>query len=880
MARIILKENIFINEEFSDSAMFIHLTNFASEIISDSTSPQIKYNVRKFLLPIYSDIYLADLNKDKFVELLQTRNLASMAKEFVVYLCENNILPQNSDLYEYIPIIKNSLLCSNDTLIYLLTFAKTLDFISFKKVIIKDDIRLLSISLNNVSFIDNELKQLAEDYITETFKFGDSTSRALVNIAYTFITVCREELSQLHIKDMTLEVIRKIAGKYREQTWANYSLNMFLLYLNKHGYLYDDILKHICKIQTDNDRVFRNEQFLAVIESEHPERFVCVAHKRGNRLDYNLHYCNTGIPELFDAMVKYIEHDHQTGVDYKNMFLYFDESLNGATVSGIHDLNFDLFKSQLKYYKTNYSEKTCYFLGRFYYFMLSNYDSTIFDDANIATKTVQRNDFITLLLNDYDVLSYNRIEDVPHSNKWLLQFDNTSATNGGLTVSNAVSVNFEEIQNPEYRKWCKYYVWKGAGGVNNRIHKFNIMRTFFNYVDDLKSGKILTMHTNKTNNLAITTNEVFAYKNYILGQHDNPRTRIHYILDIATILKFINDEYVAKIESGVFYHLTVAADNDYNNTMAIADEDLKKLANLMKEKAKENTLNAIYHLVFYLGLETEFRISQLLNLTVDCVVETAKKGEYVIVSKTKTSNMEVVEQPITIYTKRHIDEILSLTNEYRADCVDLNVKTSLFITPSNRKGVYSSVQPSIFNAYLKDCCAELGIHPYTYQNLRDTHMTKAEEYVIRNGLSEISQGVLSGHRSSVTDTKHYVDTQIKEMLESVHGVIIGNVDINGMIQETISSEVGTKENSVSNQCGYCGCNNCSNLSNLDCLMCKDFVTTIDRLPYFEEQIKVLDFKLQNASIPHDKEDLVNIKRLHLGYVEKILKLKEEKLNGK
>ena len=62
--------------------------------------------------------------------------------------------------------------------------------------------------------------------------------------------------------------------------------------------------------------------------------------------------------------------------------------------------------------------------------------------------------------------------------------------------------------------------------------------------------------------------------------------------------------------------------------------------------------------------------------------------------------------------------------------------------------------------------------------------------------------------------------------------------------------------------------------NLDCPLCKNFVTTISRLPYFEEQVRILDKKIEVATVPHDKEDLVNIKRLMLRYIEEILKKKE------
>jgi hypothetical protein len=58
-------------------------------------------------------------------------------------------------------------------------------------------------------------------------------------------------------------------------------------------------------------------------------------------------------------------------------------------------------------------------------------------------------------------------------------------------------------------------------------------------------------------------------------------------------------------------------------------------------------------------------------------------------------------------------------------------------------------------------------------------------------------------------------------------------------------------------------------------MCKHFVTTISRLPYFEEAIKMIDHRIENAVITHDKEDLVNIKRLYVGFINEILKRREE-----
>jgi hypothetical protein len=95
-----------------------------------------------------------------------------------------------------------------------------------------------------------------------------------------------------------------------------------------------------------------------------------------------------------------------------------------------------------------------------------------------------------------------------------------------------------------------------------------------------------------------------------------------------------------------------------------------------------------------------------------------------------------------------------------------------------------------------------------------------------------------------------------------------------MVLPRNNSAIARNENEVSNGCGYCSEQSCTDYTYLDCMLCKDFVTTIERKRYFEEQIKVIDYKIQNASVIYDKEDLINIKRLLLCYLEEIINLKE------
>ena len=580
---------------------------------------------------------------------------------------------------------------------------------------------------------------------------------------------------------------------------------------------------------------------------------------------------------MYEALKDYAITSTEIGSDFTSFLYDFDKSLESLKINGINDLSITSFKHQIHFYNEKYKSKHILsFVVGFYFHVASNYYPELFVKDGFDPRILQKIGLGQFLAEGYKLIKFNPMEDVPIADKWIFCYSSNDETNSMTSTSNTKLIDFTVIKNKTYRYWYKYYIWKNKSSLYTRFHSLSPVTVFFNYIDDLKKGRELSIYTKKSNNDDITLNEIIAYKNHVMNTYDNNRTISSHIYNPRNVLKFIYENNIVELPNGIFYYLTHKLNSNYDNTKAIPDDDLKKLSKIMSKKANENTTNAVYYLAFYIALETEFRASQLFSLKTDCIVETQKKNEYVLVSKTKTSANEEIEQPITLYVKKHIDEILKLTQEYREDNNISDISSYLFLVPGARKNSYKIVSAPQFNQYMKKCCDELNLPYYTYQNLRDTHMTKAEEFIIRNKMSDMEQNILSGHKSTNVDTKHYVNTQIKDLLESVHGIIIGNVDVSGKIKEFLPEDVVTLENSVSNNCGYCGIKNCEDYSFLDCMLCKNFVTTLDRLPYFEEQIKILNRKIENTTIPHDKEDLVNIKRLHLGFINKILELKSTK----
>lgn len=564
-------------------------------------------------------------------------------------------------------------------------------------------------------------------------------------------------------------------------------------------------------------------------------------------------------------------HNYQTNSWHAlDIFLSeFDLSLKNPAAK----LSAETYKDQVLYFSgKELSNKIAGIITSFYLFILREVDGDLFGDDRFLASAFHMIGLGSAIAQGYNIVYHNPLEEIPLSDKWILCYQENPGEDTIITRK----LDFSGIKCHVYRKWCKSYIWSGDAKMETKIHPLSKCKVCFNYLYYLKTGKIYSVLTRKSEDYGnITVGDAEALKNYILSTYKNNRTQCGLIYNTRNVIRHADACNFGTIETGVFYRLTHTLSSDYDNRHALTNQELNAVSAVMHKKASEDRIAAIYFSIFYIALETEFRGSQIVRLTTDCIQETAKKGEYVLVSRTKTSAGEYVEQPITTYVKREIEEIVRLTEEYRQDCVDLSVKNLLFIVPSSRKGVYKMITQSKFNSYFQQCCDEARIPSYSLENLRDTHMTKAEEYVIRQALSEIEQSILTGHSSSQTDTVHYVDTNIRNLLEAVHGVIIGNVDVNGNVVSEIDKSIAVPENEVSNGCGYCKSQFCKDYTYLDCMLCGDFVTTISRLPYFEEQLRITDAKIACNEVPHDKEDLVNIKLLLLHYIEKIMLLKEE-----
>lgn len=735
------------------------------------------------------------------------------------------------------------------------------------------DFQIKKLNLLKDNFEDENVYKMWTSFIYEIATDYNISNSKKIRVLSEYIKDV-ENWYDVEFKNIKWENIRFLALN-KKIVWSKF--NYLLKYIIKNNYIENTFFNEEMLEYLEGH--YNAETFVNIYEKEKPDNwFVYSADNYSKAIYINGNKFMIELLNEFIILSKRVRAiEFVNGIFYEKFYESFLNDKLASSINNIENFSCKTFEIQFDYYLNNGTKKDLSLLTNFYIFLHQKNNNLFKKTDSIDYYLLLRANFITEYISGARKILYNPFDDVPNIDKWILDFNGFNITGNKINDETRMIIDFSVINDTNYRKITKEWFWKSESNIQGKLSTFHYIKHFFNHISDLKSKKRLSFYIgNKdiSNVYKISTSEVMDYKFFVNEKYKSKIAQNSAILSARAILEYLQDNDLIEVEKTCFYYLKSKPYKSNNTAKAIPDNELKLLSEIMKKKAEESYTDKLNYAIFYIGLETEFRISHVLNLTVDCVKETFKPNEYVIKTKTKTSKGRELEQPITIYTKQHIDRIIEITKEVRSQCLDNDIKKYLFISYTNRKNIFSKHKEKTFNNFLKECCEELNIEQYTFSNLRDTHITKAEEFKIRNNLSDSAQKILTGHRYIDTDDKHYIEKKIVEMLELVHSTIIGDIDVNGKVDYK-KPGIELEENLVSNKCGYCSNSFCNEFSYLDCLMCKSFVTTVNRIPYFEEMIKVMDEKIKSATIVHDKEDFMNIKQLLLNYLKRLYLKKEE-----
>ena len=372
----------------------------------------------------------------------------------------------------------------------------------------------------------------------------------------------------------------------------------------------------------------------------------------------------------------------------------------------------------------------------------------------------------------------------------------------------------------------------------------------------------------------LNTQEAILIRNFVANNSEISLSSLNN--NIGSIRRFLQwckaNGYIKFDEIFFDYLAQFEEPNDYHGK-SIPDDDLKKISNEFIKLCKEDESYLVYYAIFIILLETEFRVSQVCSLTTSALQPSLKNDQFYLYSNTKTSNGKKIQQPICASTKSILSKVTELTEPLRNNAVQESSKNLIFLyTHSN--GAITPMNVAHFRIEFRKVCSKAGVADYNSRHLRDTHMTKAFEFILKTGKSDLEMGLLSKHSVIDTTKLHYIEI---ELLESIYQVTLGNRDVtqDSHILGQLPAELSDKDTEVECGCGHCSAATCNITGNMSCLMCKHFVTTPSHKPYFIKMIDNCDELLSQTQIQHEREDIILIKTLFTSWLREICIVEEQ-----
>ena len=581
-----------------------------------------------------------------------------------------------------------------------------------------------------------------------------------------------------------------------------------------------------------------------------------------------------------DLLIEYhlSQHEFIPRVYQLDFFNRFAESLDYQLPSDIYGFNADTLLKQEKFFAAIRREPELE--NRFFYRFILNKqgDKKIISIADgITLGYIMSEGFAKYFVNGYRYVPLNPNEPVPAIDLWAISPNGLEQTTATDKPEHLRYLDFTRISNPTVRQAAKQWFWSEAkAGFENRCRNALYIMEFFEYRDTLRSMYLdrfiqVRAGTDLDTANTVLTEEVVMYTNE-WNEKLTSQSYTSRMVPLKLFLQFMNDNGIYKTEVAAFEYLDTGGKGTKpkQEILPVPKDDFMKLIAKLEEKAQNNTLHMLYYIVFCLNTLTPLRISSILDLDDNCLVEKSK-GIYALEVKVKTSDGDEKDIQISKEIKRLVEVALSLTKETRNNA-PAEQKHYLFLV-NNQKDFYRSIPSRSYAKYLHDCCNEAGIPRYSAQNLRKTYYTNLVENAIKNNVSLMSLKELTGHANIDTTENYYVKENIRNYLEATYGVEIGNMPVVGTVATDYPE--AKHEDIVNDGCGYCRNPECNVLGTANCLMCKGFITTPKHIAQFEEAINILSQQIIDNENPHDKEHLYAVKRLYAAYMEQLYIRKEE-----
>ena len=578
-------------------------------------------------------------------------------------------------------------------------------------------------------------------------------------------------------------------------------------------------------------------------------------------------------PFYISLLKKYFKNHHI--LQHREVLIALSMSLDDydGDIAGYVDFNGRTFWHQAEHRKAfaaDIKKMNFYvqFLLTFYRQLISDCPERDFfaDSVDMSTGFILNHQAKKYIVEEYDIIRFGNQTHLDSNPRLVLLFSNMDRVLTTMASEDILPVDISEYTPGPYTRLIDVYLSNldAKTCVNAVIGGLIIF--IARVLSDVLSFKEDNEYTVEPDFISRT--DTMLIRNLIEGYGLSLNTMNAKLGAVRRFFQFLQTIGSIRFEDRALSNMEQYEEPARSEPESIPDENLVALLSYMKEKALGDDRWYCAYIILHILIETPLRVSAACSLKRDCIRPSLQTGRYELQTIQKTSHGRrdayIISDSLAKLIESYQQKSENLTNR-----VSYAMKDSLFIYENSagsntRYAVMTSVT---FNHLLRDGLLATGSKMYSAQNVRDTHMNKADLYnAIKKG-TDLTLSVLTGHKSSTTTMEHYIEYNLKKYMECMYNVDFDAVnqmfkgyDLLNNVKPAVPSEVDQTADSVVNGCGFCTCDDCHNPPEMDCFVCRHFICTPAEEPFFKKEIENIDKLCQVAETPLHEKETMNLKK--------------------
>jgi len=461
------------------------------------------------------------------------------------------------------------------------------------------------------------------------------------------------------------------------------------------------------------------------------------------------------------------------------------------------------------------------------------------------------------------------LEYIPGRDFYVITVHGMDGISTRMKVVDYLTVDLSSVKE-SYRSLLFSYVVSSPATVV-RMHGSPSMKALCGFVDEFLALKAEPGYPNPDTK-ELTNAEMDHLRERILAAHGRSSSANTELYLFRNFVRWAIDTGVVRGSRSYLRRQRYARETDRGRQESIPASHFNLLMGRMAELAARDGLRACCYVALRMLTVTRMRVSALCGLRRDCLRQTADHGVWQVVGPSKTSGAGVERITVSDAERRAIISLSSITDPLRPLLEGRPEQDYLFIYRS-RSGI-RSLDSGTLSRIMRLACDDLGIPHYQPHHVRSCRHTRAARFAENHGLSKQDTALLTGHRNFDTTMNAYVSVSASDYYAALYGVMTEDVQtgVAGAVLEEMPAAVepAAGEGAALGACARDGI--CTARTLLPCLTCRSFVTDVHHLHLFEQAVVDIDRRIMEATVDHDREDLVNIKEIYVVFIQKIKEL--------